>query len=90
MNATWRALEYLPKKDKYKEWPERKSALGFYIPAAEPRLNSGRRVHPPIRARQDRAGSELQTGEYPKEVSDHSDADRPVEPAEDAEDEDDA
>jgi uncharacterized protein (DUF2235 family) len=38
MNATWRVLEYLPKKDKYKEWPERKSTLGFYIPAAEPRV----------------------------------------------------
>jgi uncharacterized protein (DUF2235 family) len=39
--------------------------------------DSGRRLHPPIRARQDRAGSELQAGEYPKDVSDHSDADRP-------------
>jgi uncharacterized protein (DUF2235 family) len=38
MNAAWRVLEYLPKKDTYKEWPARKSALGFYIPAAEPRV----------------------------------------------------
>jgi uncharacterized protein (DUF2235 family) len=38
MNAAWRAIEYWPKKDKYKEWPERKSLLGHYIPDAEPRL----------------------------------------------------
>jgi uncharacterized protein (DUF2235 family) len=38
MNAAWRVLEYLPKKDTYKEWPQRKSALGFYIPDAEPRV----------------------------------------------------
>jgi uncharacterized protein (DUF2235 family) len=38
MNPAWRAIEYLPKKDKYKEWPQRESALGFYIPDAEPRL----------------------------------------------------
>jgi hypothetical protein len=38
MNAAWRGLEYLPKADAYKEWPERKSALGHYIPDAEPRL----------------------------------------------------
>ncbi|WP_024512236.1 DUF2235 domain-containing protein [Bradyrhizobium sp. ARR65] len=38
MTAAWRILEYLPKKDKYKEWPERKSHFGFYIPDAEPRL----------------------------------------------------
>ncbi|MCA1455501.1 DUF2235 domain-containing protein [Bradyrhizobium sp. BRP22] len=34
----WRLMEYLPKKATYKEWPERKSYLGFYIPNAEPRL----------------------------------------------------
>jgi uncharacterized protein (DUF2235 family) len=38
MTLGWRLLEYLPKKDKYKEWPKRKSYLGFYIPDAEPRL----------------------------------------------------
>ena len=38
MNPVWRVLEYLPKKDKYKEWPQRRSAFGFYIPDAEPRL----------------------------------------------------
>lgn len=38
MNAGWRVLEAFPKKDKYKEWPERKSMFGYYIPCSEPRL----------------------------------------------------
>jgi uncharacterized protein (DUF2235 family) len=38
LSGLWWILEYLPKKDKYKEWPERKSRFGFYIPDAEPRL----------------------------------------------------
>ena len=37
-SAAWRVLEYLPKKDTYKEWLQRKSTLGFYIPDAEPRV----------------------------------------------------
>jgi uncharacterized protein (DUF2235 family) len=38
MTAAWRVLEYIPKSDKYKEWPKRQSHFGFYIPNAEPRL----------------------------------------------------
>ena len=38
MNAAWRAIEYWPKADAYKEWPARQSLLGHYIPDAEPRL----------------------------------------------------
>lgn len=38
MNAGWRVLEYVPKKNKYKEWPKRRSLLDFYIPHSEPRL----------------------------------------------------
>jgi uncharacterized protein (DUF2235 family) len=38
MNPAWRILEYIPKSAKYKEWPERKVVLGFYIPDAEPRV----------------------------------------------------
>lgn len=38
MTPAWRLLEYLPKKDKYKEWPARTSHLGFYIPDCEPRF----------------------------------------------------
>lgn len=37
MTSIWRSLEWIPKADKYKEWSERTSALGYYIPDAEPR-----------------------------------------------------
>ena len=38
MNAGWRVLEVIPKKDQFKEWPPRKSMFGLYIPDSEPRL----------------------------------------------------
>jgi uncharacterized protein (DUF2235 family) len=38
MAVGWHILEYLPKADEYKEWPDRQSVLGRYIPDAEPRL----------------------------------------------------
>ncbi|WP_257167864.1 DUF2235 domain-containing protein [Bradyrhizobium sp. SRS-191] len=38
MTPAWRLLEYLPKRAKYKEWPERKVHFGFYIPDCEPRF----------------------------------------------------
>lgn len=38
MNLAWRLLECVPKAAKYKEWPERKSLLGLYIPCCEPRV----------------------------------------------------
>jgi uncharacterized protein (DUF2235 family) len=38
MNFAWRLLECIPKSDKYKEWPKRRSFLGDYIPCGEPRL----------------------------------------------------
>ena len=44
MSAAWRVLEYLPKSAKYKEWPERKVFLGFYIPDCEPRAHPRRRA----------------------------------------------
>jgi uncharacterized protein (DUF2235 family) len=37
MSASWRLLEFLPKSDRYKEWKQRRSFLGYYIPNAEPR-----------------------------------------------------
>jgi uncharacterized protein (DUF2235 family) len=37
MNDAWRVLEWLPKADKWKEWPARGSIAGFYLPRAEPR-----------------------------------------------------
>jgi uncharacterized protein (DUF2235 family) len=38
LSAGWRALEYLPRSVKYREWPDRKSRFGCYIPEGEPRL----------------------------------------------------
>jgi uncharacterized protein (DUF2235 family) len=38
LNGAWRMLEKLPKRTKYKEWPKRKSWIGFYIPNGEPRV----------------------------------------------------
>ncbi|QQO18192.1 DUF2235 domain-containing protein [Bradyrhizobium diazoefficiens] len=38
LTLSWSLLEFLPKSAKFKEWPERKSFLGFYIPDGEPRL----------------------------------------------------
>jgi uncharacterized protein (DUF2235 family) len=38
LTAGWEILEWIPKRDKWKEWPERKSFLGFYLPLGEPRL----------------------------------------------------
>jgi len=38
LRGAWWILEFLPKSAKYKEWPERQTYLGFYIPDAEPRL----------------------------------------------------
>jgi uncharacterized protein (DUF2235 family) len=38
MSPVWRLLEWLPKADRYKEWPARKSSLGYYLPKAEPRV----------------------------------------------------
>jgi uncharacterized protein (DUF2235 family) len=37
MTGGWRLLEWLPRRDKYKEWKSRRSFLGHYIPDAEPR-----------------------------------------------------
>jgi uncharacterized protein (DUF2235 family) len=34
----WRALEYFPKSNKYKEWKSKPSILGHYLPLKEPRL----------------------------------------------------
>jgi len=46
MTAAWRVLEFLPKRAKYREWPERKVTLGFYIPDGEPRpIPDGAHVH---------------------------------------------
>ena len=38
LSGAWWLLEYLPKKAKYREWPERQVHFGWYIPDGEPRL----------------------------------------------------
>ena len=46
LEGAWWTLEYLPKREKWKEWPDRKSYLGWYIPDAEPRpIPEGAIVH---------------------------------------------
>jgi len=77
MNAAWRAIEYLPKKDKYKEWKARKSTLGFYIPDAEPRVIPEDALIHGSAIEKIANDPKYKPVEYSKEVSDHSDADRP-------------
>jgi uncharacterized protein (DUF2235 family) len=38
LTAAWEILEWLPKNEKYREWPERQCVLGHYLPRGEPRL----------------------------------------------------
>lgn len=38
MNWAWNILEWVPKKIKYKEWSDRSSILGHYLPRSEPRF----------------------------------------------------
>ena len=46
LTGAWEILEWLPKAKKYREWPERKFFLGFYLPRGEPRLiPEGARIH---------------------------------------------
>jgi hypothetical protein len=46
LSGAWWILEYIPKKDKYKEWPARRVHLGFYIPDGEPRfIPDGALIH---------------------------------------------
>ena len=46
LKGAWWILEYIPKNDKYKEWPTRQSHFGFYIPDAEPRfIPDGALIH---------------------------------------------
>ena len=38
MTVGWKALEWIPKLAKLKEWPGRSSHFGWYLPKSEPRL----------------------------------------------------
>ena len=37
LTAGWKVLEWLPKQEKWREWPERQCFLGWYFPRGEPR-----------------------------------------------------
>ena len=46
LSVGWKFLEYLPKSNRRKEWPESRSLLGFYLPGGEPRyIPDGALVH---------------------------------------------
>ncbi|QAU44593.1 DUF2235 domain-containing protein [Bradyrhizobium guangzhouense] len=54
LTGAWWLLEFIPKSAKYREWPERKEFLGFYIPDGEPRLiPEGAHVHESVLKRMD-------------------------------------
>jgi uncharacterized protein (DUF2235 family) len=38
LTGAWWILEWLPKRTKYRKWPERSGFLGLYLPRGEPRL----------------------------------------------------
>ena len=49
MTWIWPVLEVWPKRTWRREWPARRSALGFYLPLAEPRrIPQGALIHPSV------------------------------------------
>jgi uncharacterized protein (DUF2235 family) len=46
LRGFWWILEFLPKLTKWREWPRRRSILGFYLPLGEPRfIPDGALIH---------------------------------------------
>jgi uncharacterized protein (DUF2235 family) len=55
MNAGWEILEWLPKRTKWQEWPDRPSFEGWYLPRSEPRLIAeGAVIHRSVVERMDK------------------------------------
>lgn len=55
MTGGWPLLEWIPKQDKWKEWPQRKSLLGWYLPCGEPRpIPDGALIHRSVIERRDK------------------------------------
>lgn len=55
MTPAWQTLEYLPKKVKWREWPDRREFMGWYLPLSEPRMiPSGALIHRSVLDRMDR------------------------------------
>jgi len=53
LKGAWWILEFLPKRAKWKEWPERKAILGWYLPMGEPRpIPEGAIIHQSVVERQ--------------------------------------
>ena len=51
LSGAWWALEYLPKRARYREWPGEQLA-GWYLPAGEPRkLPPAAKIHPSVALR---------------------------------------
>lgn len=56
--GAWPLLEWIPKNDMYKEWPDRYSLLNRYLPKAEPRLiPENARIHKSVIDKQEIDGS---------------------------------
>ncbi|MBX9651821.1 MAG: DUF2235 domain-containing protein [Xanthobacteraceae bacterium] len=54
LHGAWWLLEFFPKNAKYKEWPERRTYFGRYIPDAEPRpIPEGALIHESVTKRMD-------------------------------------
>ena len=50
--GAWWPLEWLPKANRYKEWPTKRSLLGHYIPGGEPRpVPEGASIHASVQER---------------------------------------
>jgi uncharacterized protein (DUF2235 family) len=46
LKSAWWILEWLPKQEKWREWPDREAFLGWYLPRAEPRpIPEGAIIH---------------------------------------------
>jgi uncharacterized protein (DUF2235 family) len=46
LKGAWWILEWWPKREKWREWPDRKCFLGLYLPLGEPRLiREGALIH---------------------------------------------
>ena len=58
LEGAWRIIEWLPKQVKWREWPARKSFLGWYLPLGEPRpIPEGAIIHRSVIDRRDKASS---------------------------------
>lgn len=54
MVGIWPIAEFIPKREGKKEWPDRKSFLGYYIPNSEPRfINDHAEIHASVIERMD-------------------------------------